>query len=69
MLFGKGFKHTVMISMSISVFSVVCGIVLSYYFDLAPSGTIVIISVAILVGAIITKYLGLIGKTVPLKAA
>lgn len=69
MLFGKGFKHTVMISMSISVFSVVCGIVLSYYFDLAPSGTIVIISVAILVGTIITKYLGLIGKTVPLKAA
>lgn len=68
MLFGKGFKHTVMMSMLISVFSVVCGIILSYYFDLAPSGTIVMISVAILVGALVAKYLGLIGKTALQKA-
>lgn len=63
MMFGKGFKHTVILSMSISVFSVVTGIILSYYLDLAPSGTIVMISVAILVGALTAKYLGVIGKT------
>lgn len=71
MLFGKGFKKTIGISMSISVFSVVSGIIMSYYWDLAPSGAIVMISVAILVGALVTKYLGLIGQrstTLPAKA-
>ncbi len=63
MLFGKGFKKTVILSMSISVFSVVSGIIMSYYLDLAPSGTIVMISVAILVGALVVKYLGIIGKS------
>lgn len=63
MMFGKGFRHTVILSVSISVFSVVSGIILSYYLDLAPSGTIVMISVAILVGALVAKYLGVIGKT------
>ncbi|MEW6044458.1 MAG: metal ABC transporter permease [Thermoproteota archaeon] len=62
MMFGKGFKKTVGISMSISVFSVVSGIIMSYYWDLAPSGMIVMISVAILVATLIAKYLGLIGK-------
>jgi zinc transport system permease protein len=62
MMFGKGFKKTVIMSMSISVFSVVSGIILSYYLDLAPSGTIVMISVAILVGTLVAKYLGIIGK-------
>ncbi|HXG13639.1 MAG TPA: metal ABC transporter permease [Candidatus Nitrosotenuis sp.] len=62
MLFGKGFKKTIGISMSISVFSVVSGIIMSYYWDLAPSGVIVMISVAILVGALVAKYLGLIGQ-------
>ncbi|MFN3655217.1 MAG: metal ABC transporter permease [Candidatus Nitrosotenuis sp.] len=62
MLFGKGFKKTIGISMSISVFSVVSGIITSYYWDLAPSGVIVMISVAILVGALVAKYLGLIGQ-------
>ncbi|MGQ0771278.1 MAG: metal ABC transporter permease [Nitrososphaerota archaeon] len=62
MMFGKGFKKTVVMSMSISVFSVVSGIVLSYYLDLAPSGTIVMISVAILVGSLVAKHIGVIGK-------
>lgn len=62
MLFGKGFKKTICISMSISVFSVVSGIIMSYYWDLAPSGMIVMISVAILVSALVAKYLGLIGQ-------
>ena len=67
MLFGKGFKHTVLISMSIAVFSVMFGIVLSYYLDLAPSGTIVMLSVAVLGGTLAAKYLGVIGKTPILK--
>jgi zinc transport system permease protein len=67
MMFGKGFKKTVIISMSVSVFSVVSGIILSFYLDLAPSGTIVMISVAILIGALVAKYLGIIGKANPLE--
>jgi zinc transport system permease protein len=67
MMFGKGFKKTIAISISISVFSVVCGIITSYYLDLAPSGTIVMISVAILVGTLVAKYLGVVGKSKPVK--
>ena len=67
MMFGKGFRHTIILSMSISVFSVVSGIILSYYLDLAPSGTIVMISVAVLVGALVAKYFGIIGKAIPQK--
>lgn len=67
MMFGKGFKKTVIISMSISVFSVVSGIILSYYLDLAPSGTIVMITVAVLVGTLIAKYTGIVGKSKPLE--
>lgn len=62
MMFGKGFKKTIAISMSISVSSVVSGIVLSYYWDLAPSGVIVMISVAILVGVLVAKYFGIVGR-------
>ena len=69
MLFGKGFKQTVTASISISVFSVIFGIILSYYFDLAPSGIIVMISVAILVGALAAKYFGIIGKSMPIQRA
>ena len=69
MLFGKGFKQTVTASISISVFSVIFGIILSYYFDLAPSGIIVMISVAILVVALAAKYFGIIGKSMPIQKA
>ena len=63
MMFGKGFKKTVGISMSISVISVVSGILLSYYYNVAPSGTIVMIAVGILIGVLIAKSAGLISKT------
>ena len=63
MMFGKGFKKTVGISMSISVISVISGILLSYYYNIAPSGTIVMIAVAILVGVLVAKSAGLISKT------
>ena len=62
MMFGKGFKKTVGISMSISVISVVSGILLSYYYNVAPSGTIVMIAVAILIGVLVARSAGLISK-------
>ena len=62
MMFGKGFKKTVIISMSISVISVVSGILLSYYYNVAPSGTIVMIAVAILIGVLVARSTGLISK-------
>ena len=62
MMFGKGFKKTVLISMSISVISVVSGIFVSYFLNVAPSGTIVVIAVGILVGTLILKPTGLLGK-------
>jgi zinc transport system permease protein len=62
-MFGKGFKKTIALSVSMSVISVVSGIILSYYLDLAPSGTIVMISVAMLVGTLLFKYVNVIGKS------
>ena len=62
MMFGKGFKKTLGISMLISVASVVSGIILSYYYNIAPSGTIVMITVAILIGVLLAKSAGLISK-------
>lgn len=61
-MFGKGFKKTVMISVSLSVISVVSGIILSYYFDLAPSGMIVMISVAMLVFALFIKHANIMDR-------
>lgn len=62
MLFGKGFKKTVIISILMSVSSVVAGIFLSYYLNLAPSGTIVLIAVALLLGTLACRSAGLISK-------
>ena len=55
LMFGKGFKKTLFISCAISVFSVVFGIILSYYSNLAPSGTIVLTMVAMFLVTIIAK--------------
>ena len=62
MMFGKGFKQTVGISMLISASSVVTGILLSYYYNLAPSGIIVIVAVSILVGILLARSAGIIRK-------
>ncbi len=47
MMLGKGFKKTMLISISISVFSVVIGIIVSYAINAAPGGTIVLITIAV----------------------
>ena len=62
MMFGKGFKKTVFISMSISVISVVSGILVSYFLNVAPSGTIVVIAVGILIGTLVLKSTGILRK-------
>ena len=66
MLFGKGFKKTVGISILMSISSVVSGIFLSYYLNLAPSGTIVLFAVALLLGTLACRSLGIISK-VPIR--
>ena len=58
-MMGKGFKKTILISISISVIAVVAGIITSYYFNLAPAGTIVMLMVAMFVGTLIAKHIGL----------
>ena len=62
MMFGKGFKKTVFISMGIAVISVISGILVSYFLNVAPSGTIVVIAVGILIGTLILKSTGLLRK-------
>ena len=62
MMFGKGFKYTVAISMLISVMSVATGILLSYYYNVAPSGIIVMVAVTILIGIVLARSAGLISK-------
>jgi zinc transport system permease protein len=56
MMFGKGFKKTLLISISTAVLSVVAGIITSYVMNIAPGGTIVIISVGIFLTVISLKY-------------
>jgi zinc transport system permease protein len=53
--FAKGFKQTIFFSILFGEISVLGGLFLSYYLDLAPGGTIVMIAVFILVLAIWLK--------------
>jgi zinc transport system permease protein len=56
MMLGKGFKKTLLISIFTSVLCVIGGIVFSYDMNLAPGGTIVIISVVVFIAVISVKY-------------
>lgn len=51
----KSFKKTLALSIFFAFFSVILGIFLSLYFDLAPGGTIVLLNVLLLVLIIIYK--------------
>jgi zinc transport system permease protein len=55
MMFGRGFKKTAIISSGVAVFSVISGIIVSYVANLAPGGTIVLVSVAIFLATWVTK--------------
>jgi zinc transport system permease protein len=56
LLFGRGFKKTALISVGISIFSVVAGIAISYTFNLAPAGTIVLVSTATFLAALAARH-------------
>jgi zinc transport system permease protein len=55
-MFGKGFKKTVLISALVGVFSVLSGITISYILNLSPGGTIVLISIGIFLASVASKY-------------
>ncbi|MBT2687107.1 metal ABC transporter permease [Bacillus sp. ISL-47] len=52
---AKGFKQTIFLSMLFGEISVLGGLTISYYIDLAPGGTIVIITILILIITILAK--------------
>lgn len=54
-MFGKGFKKTSLISIIIAVSSVLIGIVISYVANLAPGGTIVLVTIFVLLGTASSK--------------
>ncbi|MDE1815652.1 MAG: metal ABC transporter permease [Thaumarchaeota archaeon] len=62
MMMGKGFKKTMAISISLSVAATAIGIILSYPLNLAPSGSIVMILVAMYVGTLLAKHAGIFSK-------
>jgi zinc transport system permease protein len=57
LLFGRGFKKTALISVGVSVFSVLTGIVISYAANIPPAGTIVLVSIAVFLAALAARYL------------
>lgn len=52
---AKGFKQTILLSIFFGEVSVLGGLTISYYLDLAPGGTIVVIAVLILILVILLK--------------
>lgn len=52
---AKGFKQTIFLSMLFGEISVLGGLTISFYIDLAPGGTIVMIAVFILIVTILLK--------------
>ncbi len=64
MMMGKGFKKTMAISISLSIAATVTGIILSYPLNLAPSGSIVMILVAMYVCTLLAKHAGLFSNKV-----
>ena len=57
MMFGKSFKKTLLIPIFTSILCVIGGIVISYDMNLAPGGTIVILSVTVFIALVSIKYL------------
>ncbi|MEN8262593.1 MAG: metal ABC transporter permease [Nitrospirota bacterium] len=55
MQFSRSFKQTLLYSVLISIVSVITGLFLSYYFDLASGGTIVLVSMVIFLTGMFLK--------------
>ena len=62
-LYGRSFKKTMMISMCFAVTATVLGIFISYQFDIAHSGCIVLVAAAIFVGSLVAKGSGMVKTT------
>ena len=60
MLYARSFKQTMFLSMSFAISATVSGIMISYQFDIAQSGCIVLVAAAIFIGSLIVKSAGLI---------
>jgi len=63
MLYARSFKQTMFLSMSFAISATVSGIIISYQFDIAQSGCIVLVAAAIFVGSLIVKSTGLVKTT------
>lgn len=65
-MYGRSFKQTAALSVAFSSSAVVSGILVSYVFDIAPSGTIVLIALGMLAGTLAAKSAGLVrGRRAP----
>ena len=62
-LYGRGFRQTALISIGFAVSATIGGILLSYMFDIAPAGTIVLLAIGLLAGTLIAKSAGLLRRT------
>ena len=54
---GKGFKKTAIISCGISVGSVIVGIIISYFANIAPSGAVVLTETTVFLMVLFGKYI------------
>lgn len=59
-MYGRSFKQTALLSIAFAVSSVIVGILLSYLFNITPSGTIVMLSITIFGVTIGLKSMGLL---------
>jgi zinc transport system permease protein len=59
-MYGRSFKQTAILSITFAISSVVCGIIISYVFNITPSGAIVMLSISIFAITIGLKSIGLI---------
>lgn len=57
MRIASGFKRTMLLSIVFAEIAVIGGLIIAYYLDLAPGGTIVMIAIVILLGAIALKHM------------
>jgi zinc transport system permease protein len=62
-MYGRSFKQTTLLSIAFAVSSVIVGILISYLFDITPSGAIVMLSIAIFAATIGLKWMGLIDRS------
>jgi len=60
MLYARSFKQTVILSMSFAVFATVSGIIMSYQFEIAQAGCIVLVAAAIFIGSLVAKGSGFV---------